>query len=511
MEKIFTEADYINIKKKGIDLETIKIQLDYFVSGISKINLIRPATINDGIWVISDEEKTFYLAYFDEIKDSKDIQKFVPASGAASRMFKFLSEFLHYFDFKNETINAYINRTKTLELSIFLAGIRDFPFYEKLKEKTILLYSDYYEKERDIRAYYLIQTLLSDSEFNFANKPKGILPFHKKQNKILTPIEEHLNESVFYCGPNKKSKVHFTISKEFQNDFENITSAFNHIDVSYSYQHEFTDTIAVNPDNTPFRENNNELLFRPGGHGALIENLNHLDADLIFIKNIDNVSQNHITEIINYKKILGGVLFSIQKTLFSYLHELETGNISEEKLNEIIAFSKNKLNIPLANDFHKYKKTYQMSVLFSELNRPIRVCGMVINEGEPGGGPFWVQNSDGKVSLQIVETAQIDLKNKIQQAIVNQSTHFNPVDLVCGIKNYKGEKFDLTLFIDKKMGFIVEKNKDGKPLKSYELPGLWNGGMANWISLFVEVPLTTFNPVKTVNDLLKSSHQPDNG
>ncbi len=251
------------------------------------------------------------------------------------------------------------------------------------------------------------------------------------------------------------------------------------------------------------------MVFRPGGHGALIANLNALSSDVIFIKNIDNVSQNHIADILKYKKLLGGILFHLQQNVFAFLKDLEQEIISEEKVAQIKEFIQKHLHLVLPNDFERYKKAFQINYLFEELNRPIRVCGMVKNEGEPGGGPFWVKNEEGKVSLQIVETSQIDLSNKKQVQIVNEATHFNPVDLVCSLKNYKGEKFDLTQFVDENTGFIVSKNTEGQPYKAYELPGLWNGAMANWITVFVEVPLVTFNPVKTINDLLKPAHQPD--
>ena len=509
MEEIFNKNDIKQIQEKGISLENIQQQLDFFKNGIAKINLEKSATINDGIILFSSEEKDKLCRFFDENKSKKEIKKFVPASGAASRMFKFLSEFLSEFDFEKGSINAYINHKKEHDLPVFLVGLKNFPFYRKIKDKVLELHPNYYELEKDEKDYLIIQTLLSSEYFDFANKPKGVLPFHTKNNSILTPVEEHLNETVFYKINDKKPKVHFTISKDHQSLFEDITNNYPHVDVSYSYQNESTDTIAVNLDNTPFRKENGSLVFRPGGHGALIENLNQLNSDILFIKNIDNVSQNHIVEIVTYKKILGGLLLKTQNQIFSYLKKLEDKSISEDVIEEIKIFAKEQINISLPVNFDKFQSEYKIDLLFSELNRPIRVCGMVKNEGEPGGGPFWVKNQNGLSSLQIVETSQINLKDKAQKKIVEEATHFNPVDLVCGIRDYKNNKFNLTQFVDKKTGFIVEKNKHGKPLKAFELPGLWNGAMANWISLFVEVPLSTFNPVKTVNDLLKPAHQPE--
>lgn len=510
MEEKFSELDLKQIQDKGISIEKILQQFYFFENGIPKANLVRSATKGDGIWVLSGEEKENFIVVFNEKKHLFDIQKFVPASGAASRMFQFLSEFLNEYDYKNETINAYINRKKASELSVFLIGLKNFPFYPKLKEKTIAIYPDYFSNERDIKDYFLIKTLLSEAHFDFANKPKGILPFHKKKNSIYSPVEEHLEETLFYRVDSIKPKVHFTISENHLESFKEITSKYDTVEIDFSYQESYTDTLAVTKNNEPFRKEDGTLLFRPGGHGALIENLNQLNADLIFIKNIDNVSQNHLSEIVQYKKLLGGILIAIQEQVFAFLRALDTKTLGNQELNKIVSFVEEKLNINLPVDFDKYKKTYKSEVLFEILNRPIRVCGMVKNEGEPGGGPFWVKNEKGIITLQIIENTQVDFTNEKQVEIFNKSTHFNPVDLVCGVKNFKGKKFDLLRYVDENMGFIVEKTKNGKSYKAFELPGLWNGAMGFWNTIFVEVPLTTFNPVKTVNDLLKPAHQPEN-
>jgi hypothetical protein len=507
MEKIFNESDLNQIQDKGILLENIKQQLHYFNNGIAKINLQKSATIGDGIFHFSTDEMEELCRYFDENKSQKVITKFVPASGAASRMFKFLSEFLSEFDIEKDTINSYINHKKQHDLNVFLIGIKNFPFYRDLKNKLLEIFPSYQDFEKDKKDYLLIKTLLSSDYFDYSNKPKGVLPFHIKNNAELTPVEEHINETIFYKGIEDKPQVHFTISKEHQPLFENITNHYPEVAISFSYQNESTDTIAVNLDNTPFREDDGSLFFRPGGHGALIENLNQLESDILYIKNIDNVSQNHMDVILTYKKVLGGLLLKKQAQIFTYLDKLDKNLVDESLMKEIELFAKEQLNIYLPINFDKFQSEYKIELLFKELNRPIRICGMVKNEGEPGGGPFWVKKENGLSSLQIVETSQINLKDKDQKKIVDQATHFNPVDLVCGIKDFKNKKFDLTQFVDKNTGFIVEKNRNGKPVKSYELPGLWNGAMAHWITIFVEVPLATFNPVKTVNDLLKPSHQ----
>lgn len=510
METKLNEQDLIFIQKKGISIENIEQQLDFFIHGIEKIQLEKPAILNDGIWNVSSIEQENFIKEFDEKKDQFEIEKFIPASGAASRMFKFLSEFLSEYNPENETINAYINKKKCSELPLFLIGLKNFPFYNELQNTTFSIYPDYKNYDRNTRDYCLIKTLLSTDYLNYSNKPKAILPFHNRDGKNFTPIEEHLKETIFYTKKDKKTKLHFTISEEHLEDFKKITSKEPSFDITFSYQKQHTDTIAVNIDNTFFRDKDNSLVFRPGGHGALIENLNNLNSDIIFIKNIDNVSNNHIDEVVKSKKLLGGILIHIQSQVFEFIKKLIQQTFEESELLKIEFFVTKKLNHFLPKDYPKFDKHQKKEILLNILNRPIRICGMVKNEGEPGGGPFWVKNTNGNLSLQIVESSQIDLTNEKQLNILKNATHFNPVDLVCGIKDYKGDKFNLNNFIDKNTGFIVQKTKEGKPLKAFELPGLWNGAMALWTTLFIEIPLVTFNPVKTVNDLLKPAHQSKN-
>lgn len=516
----FTAADFEQIKSQGISLDKIAAELSVFENGIPKSILDRPAKINDGIVKMSHHDFVLLSQYFDEEKVNLKLKKFVPASGAATRMFKFLNEFLNEFDYENESINAYINRKKDKNLPVFLAGIEKFPFYEKVKTRLKELYPDYYSLASHEKSYRFIKAMLCPNSFDFANKPKGALDFHNYKTHVATPIQEHLNECVLYATSNNSSNLHFTISENHQALFEGIindvkqrfeTHSNAATEISFSYQYKQTDTIAVDKENKPFRTEKNELLFRPGGHGALINNLNQLDSDIIFIKNIDNVIQNHVEQIALYKKALAGKLIQIQKQIHHYLKAIDAKEMDENQLKELIDFMSTQLNINFYNGFDKYTFENKIDSIKNKLNRPIRVCGMVKNEGEPGGGPFWVRSARGNLSLQIVESSQIDLDNKIQSDILKASTHFNPVDLVCSIKNYQGNKFDLSQFVDANTGFIVTKNRNGKEVKSYELPGLWNGAMAKWITIFVEVPLITFNPVKTVNDLLKPAHQPQYG
>lgn len=512
----FTPADLDQILGHGLSIDEAIRQIKTFEKGIPKTWVDRPAVIGDGILELSEGEFQKAADYFDAHRSGYKLKKFVPASGAASRMFKFLSEFLNSFDVRKDTINGYINKHKANDLQTFIAAKEKLPFFSDIMQR-LDGYSDGELREKDSRTHEFIRLMLDASEFDFANKPKGILPFHKYKDRVATPIEEHLREAARYAESNGVSHLHFTISENHRESFEKLVSEVKPIveertgiqlHVNFSYQHGSTDTLAVSLDNKPFRDKNGNLVFRPGGHGALINNLNAIDADIVFIKNIDNVIQNHDAIITLYKKALAGLLIELQQKTFSYLEKIASGETSEDFVSESVRFLENKLNITIPADFGKYTSANKIAFIFEKLNRPLRICGMVKNEGEPGGGPFWVIGQQGNVSLQIVETSQVETQNPQQMAIVNKATHFNPVDIVCSIMNYKGEKFNLPDFVDQERGFIVEKNKDGKPLKGYELPGLWNGAMARWNTVFVEIPLVTFNPVKTVNDLLKPAHQP---
>lgn len=513
----FSSLDFVQIYLHGIPIENIQNQLEIFDEGISSTELIEPATLNNGILKLSENESNEKAAFFDVNKKNLELLKFVPASGAASRMFKFLITFLNEFNVTNESVKAYVNRKKNNKLPLFVVGLEKFPFYEIIDKKLREEILSFDSLHRNLKLYYFIKLLLSEDYFDYANKPKGVLPFHKYKTHTATAIEEHLKECSQYSSSNGVSHLHFTVSEEHLKQFEDIISAIKpliedqakiNINVNYSFQKKSTDTIAVEISNKVFRTDDNKLVFRPGGHGALIENLNDLDADVVFVKNIDNVSQNEVSKVSFYKKVLAGILIELQQRTFLYIETIDSKPINEVLLAEITEFLKEKLNVILGFDYHKLSFENKVKKIRVLLDRPIRICGMVINEGEPGGGPFWIKNKKGLISLQIVESSEVDLSNKKQANILLNSTHFNPVDLILGIKNYKGEKFDLTKFVDHNRGFIVEKSISGRDSKSYELPGLWNGAMANWLTVFVEVPLLTFNPVKTVNDLLNGAHQP---
>jgi len=516
---MFSDKDLQQIEGKGLTVDKVNQQIDTFKNGVSFLNLKEAANIDSGILKLSDEDKAVYIKQFETKTEDLSIVKFVPASGAATRMFKFLFQFLEEYDSEKESVNAYINRNKANDMSLFLVGLEKFPFYKKVLEETKRITKDYDALSVSEQVLAFIKTMLDEDKLNMSFYPKGLFPFHKYKDHNATAFEEHLFEAALYASSNGKADLHFTISEKHKDKFDEeftrieeiverkTNTAFN---ITYSYQKESTDTIAVTSKNEPFRNDDDSLLFRPSGHGALIENLNDIDADVIFVKNIDNVVvYKYETTVAEYKKMLAGILLEIQERAFEYLRILDSEDVSEDKLIEIARFLTRKMNVVINIEFEKYSHKYQIEYLREKLDRPIRVCGMVKNEGEPGGGPFWIKSESGKVSLQIVESAQVDKKNKTQKGIVKNATHFNPVDLVCGVKNYKGEKYDLSKFVDHKAAFISSKTKSGKNLKALELPGLWNGSMANWNTIFVEVPLITFNPVKTVNDLLKSAHQVD--
>jgi len=475
---IFSNKDQEQITKHGLTTKEIESQIEKFKTGFPFINIVKPAQINDGILDIPESDCDKYIKEYEDYSTNHTILKFVPASGAATRMFKDLFDFIAS-GIHNETSKATID------------NIDKFAFYDDLKKYI----------NKDTSDKQIIEYILTDIGLNYGNKPKGLVKFHKYNEQSKTPLEEHLTEGAQYAVSKDTVNIHFTISPEHRNGFENL---LNNVipeyenkyglkyNISLSEQKNSTDTIAVNMDNTLFRNSDNSLLFRPSGHGALIANLNDLDADLIFIKNIDNVTTENLrADTIKYKKMLAGVLVDLQKQIFDLLKSDETDT---EKYHEFIT---NKLNIKLDNKL-------TLSEYKNILNRPLRVCGVVKNTGAPGGGPFWVKDDNGMISLQIVESSQIAPSSK---DIMKTSSFFNPVDLVCATKDYKGNKFDLNEYIDEKTGFISEKSKNGVALRAMERPGLWNGAMAKWNTILVAVPGTTFTPVKVVTDLLSAPHQ----
>lgn len=504
---MFTDKDTQQIKNNGLTTKEVEKQIEHFIKGFPFLNISKPASIGDGIVKLSDDEVNAYVKLYDDINPKS--LKFVPASGAASRMFKFLFEF--YESAKHQYEN--IDQIEDEQVKRFFTNINRFAFYDELCSIIKSNGFDIQDLMRKGKYKLILQYFLFEDGLNYGQKPKGVLTFHKYEDYVRTAFEEHLTEGVLHAkSPDNKVKIHFTISPEHDELFKelvvtkvkDIEGQFNvKFEISFSQQKPSTDMVAVDCNNELFRNEDGSLLFRPGGHGALIENLNDLDAEIIFIKNIDNVVPDKLKDsTIKYKKALAGVLLSFKERIFNYIDVLESKEFTPELLQEIAEFIKH----DLCFDFIQ-EGEINTNNLFQMLNRPIRVCGMVKNEGEPGGGPFWVKQTDGTTNLQIVESSQINSDDGQQTRILKQSTHFNPVDLVCATRNYKGEKFNLLQYRDPNTGFISKKSKDGKDLKAQELPGLWNGAMAHWSTIFVEVPIETFNPVKTVNDLLRPEHQ----
>ena len=505
---MFTQDDLKQIESKGITVAQVESQLEDFKNGFPFLKLKSAAAVGNGILACDDAACDNYISVWEDYKSKgKGIVKFVPASGAASRMFKDLFAF----------VDAEYDAPTTDFEKNFFKHIHSFAFFAQLDaacKKNQGCGIDELIQKGEYKA--VVKNLLGEEGLNYGQLPKGLLEFHTYGDASRTPLEEHLVEGALYAGSKGVVAIHFTVSHEhralFENKIKSVLPVYEKefgvkYDVSMSEQLPSTDTIAANVDNTPFRDDKGRLVFRPGGHGALIANLNRIDADIVFVKNIDNVVPDRIKDdTVKFKKVLAGVLVSLQKQAFEYLKQLESGNYSHDTLEKIIRFVQRDLCCR-NEDIKNLEDADLVIYLKNKLNRPMRVCGVVKNVGEPGGGPFLTYNSDGSVSSQILESSQIDKSNQEYVDMFVKGTHFNPVDLVCALKDYKGEKFDLTSYVDKSTGFISSKSKSGRELKALELPGLWNGAMSDWNTVFVEVPLSTFNPVKTVNDLLREQHQ----
>jgi len=476
---MFTTEDIARIERKGITIEMVQQQLENFKKGFPPLPIVKAAEKGDGITVLDDKQIESAVEYFDKVKDSKRIVKFVPASGAATRMFKELFEFI------NEGI-----RGKGVDT--VLDNLQKFAFYPELQK--YLLQGDSDNK--------IVSVLLKDG-LSYGFLPKGLVTFHRYGDQCRKAAEEHLVEGALYGCSNGIARIHFTVSPEHMEAFKELfkkklpeyEKKFSvKYEISYSIQQPSTDTVAVDEENRPFRQDTGNILFRPAGHGALIKNLNAIDADVIFIKTVDNVTtDSRRADTVRYKKALAGIMLQLQAQCFDMLSKAKKDECSME---EIAAFVQEKLCV-------KLPEKYDMRLLVALLDRPIRVCGMVRNEGEPGGGPFWAKNTDGTVSLQIAESNQIAPDKK---HLMKDATHFNPVDLVCGPCKADGSKYDLDDYVDSDTGFISQKTSMGKALKAMELPGLWNGAMSKWNTIFVDVPITTFSPVKVVQDLIRPEH-----
>ncbi len=503
------EIDVLTLQERGISEAKLNQELQMLRDGFPFLKIEAPATPGHGLSAVTPELEADSIRIWDEfLAQGGKVAKMVPASGAASRMFKDIFSF----------VSGKAEKPDNDFMKKFFAQIEDFAFFPALNAKCMELYGksiDTLIKEN--RYKEIAKALIEPQGLNYGYLPKALLQFHKVTGASRTAIEEHLAEGAQYAaGKAGKVNVHFTVSSEHiapvQAKIEETAGSLGNeygveYDVTYSVQKPSTDTVAANMDGTPYRENG-KLFFRPGGHGALIENLNDLDADVIFIKNIDNVVPDQRREsTIKYKKLLGGILVGVKQRINDYCKELEEGIPTDERLNEILDFMHKVLCITHDNT-EEMTNLEKVDYIFCKLNRPTRVCGMVKNEGEPGGGPYLAYNPDGTVSPQILEASQIDPNNKEAVEMMKHSTHFNPVDLAVSTKNYKGEKFNLPEYVDPATGFISIKSREGVEIKALELPGLWNGAMSDWNTILVEVPADTFNPVKTVNDLLRPAHQP---
>lgn len=504
---MFTQKDLRQISAQGISIDEINRQIKYFQTGFPPADISLPATPGKGITVLSEGEEQHYQDIYLNNGPDFHITRFIPASGAATRMFKTLFETREKLEKKKrEQQWKWVEKKK--EIRRFYKKLEKYPFYEDLRTG------------KNPTPARILKMILEEDGLGYGSLPKGLLKFHKYSPKDRrTALEEHVREATKYCV-NRQGEVrmHLTVSpdhlKGFQEEISRIVPAIEkgtglHIDVGFSFQKPETDTIAVDLENKPFRNAAGNLVFRPGGHGSLIWNLDALDSDIVFISNIDNVAPDRTKNMrVRYKQVLAGILLEIRAKVFYYLHQLNANErLPRTRMDSMVAFLQDRLGIAIPDQLKGWDAPELRQWLISTMNRPIRVCGMVRNEGEPGGGPFYVRSESGEESLQIVESSQVNLDDPVKKELFLQSTHFNPVDLVCGTRDYLGKKFHLTHYVDPNTGFISEKSLGGRDLKALERPGLWNGAMAKWLTLFVEVPVETFSPVKTVFDLLRKEHQ----
>ena len=504
---MFNQKDLKQIRAKGIHIDEINQQIKHFNQGFPPSDITMPATCGKGIKALTEGDELHYLDVFLANAPDFSISRFIPASGAATRMFKDLYGALDKLEGRNrEKQEEWVEGNK--ELKNFFRKLEKYPFYEDLK------------LPENPKPDEILWQVLSEEGLNYGNKPKGLLKFHKySTSDRRTAFEEHVREATKYCASRQRMvRIHLTVSPNhldgFQTEAAKIIPSIEKesgmgIDLSFSFQKPETDTIAVDLENMPFRNSDGSLLFRPAGHGALIRNLDALDSDLVFISNIDNVAPDARKNTrVKYKQILGGILLEVRSKVFYYLQQLVgEEKVEKTRMDSMVHYLHERLGIAVPDRLEDWDASELRKWLIATMNRPIRVCGMVRNEGEPGGGPFYVRSESGEVSLQIVESSQIDLKDPEKTMLVSESTHFNPVDLVCSIRDFQGEKFNLSHYVDHNTGFISEKSVGGKSLKALELPGLWNGAMARWLTLFVEVPVETFSPVKTVFDLIRKEHR----
>jgi hypothetical protein len=514
---MITKKDLEYLATKNISSKEVERQVKILNEGVDFVELVDAATPGNGITVYDSKKINYYVNYFEENKNNIKIANFVPASGAASRMFKDLVFFRNNFDPNKDTLKDFASKHNLPGLVHFFKNIKKVAFYRMLKKhfKSQDLNLKMYKGSQ--KYMKIAMALLDEDQLNFLNIPKGLIPFHYYKTKYRTAVSEHMVESAnLITGKDRIVKLHLTVAKDKKHLFEKLVEAkrkkyesdFNvKYEVEYSFQEENTDTIMLDSNNEIYRVDGIPVL-RPGGHGSLLTNLNSLKEDVVFIKNIDNVVPDFIKEnTIKYRKMLGGVLLSLNNVIRSYESRLTFKDLKPETLGFVEDFLSSKIGVHFDEEFRQLGEDAKIEALLKILKRPVRVCGVVPNTGKPGGGPFWVKDKNGKVSLQIVESSQVDFSREDQAEIVKNSTHFNPVDIVCSFKDWNGNSMDLTKFVDENTSFISSKNIKGVEIKALERPGLWNGSMSDWNTVFIEVPELTFNPVKTVNDLLNPEHQ----
>lgn len=498
----YSANDIKCIKRLGFNVRTVEKQIDLYKKGPLFLKLNRPCRIHDGIVSVTSARRKRWIDLYEKQSKQYKVMKFVPASGAASRMF-------------GEWFSALQNsETDSSEFSqSFFKKLRKYPFYFLIRRD---LKSLQFIKQKDVRK--LLNFILSDQGLNFGGLPKALVPFHLYgEGNMRTALEEHILDAVQYAvGANHTCHLHFTVSGEHKRDIKKKIKALKHdygkdypanYKIAISCQSPSTSMLAVDENNLPARDQTGCLIFRPGGHGALLTNLNKIDADYIFIRNIDNVAPQPVWQkIVPYRKMMGGLIMKLQEEIYDSIHRLKVTHPRLSDIKKIRDFCARKLNVHFPGNFKNQLPKDKTQYLFSVLNRPLRVCGMVKNNDEPGGGPFWVEADDGSLTLQIVEHAHVDKRRKDQEHIWSDAQYFNPVDMVCSIKDYQGKKFNLSNFVDHNSYVISLKKEKGRNVRALEMPGLWNGGMAYWNTVFVELPLMVFNPVKVVDDLLRPEH-----
>lgn len=517
---VLTEADVQHLEGFGISECQVQQQLYLLAQGGRQVSLNRPCTEGDGLSRIAPDKIERYLRLHEEASQAGRFLKFVPASGAATRMFQFCYRVFESYGGGLHVIRKAAAKDKNVrEFLKFWDNLENFAFYDDLRKSMASGGYSLDAMRAGDRIEIVLAYLLTHWGLNYGSLPKALLKFHRYNQECRTAFEEHLEEGTHYVkDANGLCRFHFTLSPEHEENFRQLIKAAlpkyrkrnrARYRIDFSRQAHSTDSIAIGPDNTLVRDEYGRLVLRPGGHGALLDNLNRLNGDLVYIKNIDNIASDHLRTLVSFwNRLLGGFLVEVEQEVHSFLQRMEAEGFAAI-FEELEVFARETLLLHFPESYPGWSPDERKRFFLNNLNRPIRVCGLVPNKGEPGGGPFWVEQQDGVSSLQIVESGQVDMADSEQSQIWGSSTHFNPVNLVCALRDYRGRQFDLPNYVDQDAVVICQKSLDGKPIKALELPGLWNGAMAQWNTIFVEMPGETFCPVKTVNDLLNVEHQPE--